>query len=70
MHHRRRRKPKKNFMLPLLGLLLIGTITAAVCVQLTQAAPHQPEYPAHFPTHGSHRGHHPAHHTGTHRRRL
>ena len=43
MHHRRRRKPKKNFMLPLLGLLLIGTITAAVCVQLTQAAPHQPE---------------------------
>ena len=30
-------------MLPLLGLLLIGTITAAVCVQLTQAAPHQPE---------------------------
>lgn len=43
MHHRRRRKPKKNFMLPLLGLLLIGTITAAVCVQLTKAAPHQPD---------------------------
>lgn len=42
MHHRKR-KPKKNFMLPLLGLLLIGTITAGVCVQLTQAAPHQPE---------------------------
>ena len=38
MHHRKR-KPKKNFTLPLLGLLLIGTITAGVCVQLTQAAP-------------------------------
>ena len=42
MHHRKR-KPKKNFMLPLLGLLLIGTITAGVCVQLTQAAPHESE---------------------------
>ncbi len=42
MHHRKR-KPKKNFMLPLLGLLLIGTITAGVCVQLTQAAPHASE---------------------------
>lgn len=42
MHHRKR-KPKKNFILPLLGLLLIGTITAGVCVQLTQAAPHQPD---------------------------
>ena len=30
-------------MLPLLGLLLIGTITAGVCVQLTQAAPHASE---------------------------
>ena len=42
MHHRKR-KPKKNFILPLLGLLLIGTITAGVCAQLTQAAPHQPD---------------------------
>lgn len=42
MHHRKR-KPKKNFMLPLLGLLLIGTITAGVCAQLTQAAPHASE---------------------------
>ena len=42
MHHRKR-KPKKNFMLPLLGLLLIGTVTAGVCVQLTQAAPRASE---------------------------
>lgn len=43
MHHRRKSEPKKNIMLPLLGLLLVGLVTAVVCVQLTQAAPHRPD---------------------------
>ena len=72
MHHRRKSEPKKNIMLPLLGLLLVGMVTAVVCVQLTQAAPHRPDgtpprpgglgagdRPG-FRTHGNHRGNHAA----------